>query len=383
MNVLIVGSSIAGPALAHFLAEAGANVTVIERAPAIRKGGYCVDVRGTALGVVDRMGILPALRAQASNTQSNAVVDSRGRIFGRTARGFGVIDPDDVEILRGDLVRILYDLTKDRVTYRFGVGIEDLSARTDPTLDLTTFDVIVGCDGVHSRTRAWAFGPESDFVHSLGSNMAIWSMPNFLGLDREQLLFQGQNQIASIKSTNDNQRLYIGTFYRERGTEKEDVARAFANSGWEFPHLLEEMWRADDFYSDITCQIRMPSFTTASTPANQKANVALVGDAAYCPSPLSGQGTSLALAGAFVLARALASEPTDKAFATYDETMRDFVKQNQLIAERIGKGFAAESGLALRIRTFLMSLMPYLPGTELMMKLAMRPVRQAARALAL
>lgn len=378
MNVLIVGSSIAGPALAHFLAEAGANVTVIERAPALREGGYCVDVRGTALGVVERMGILPALRAHASNTASNAVVDSRGRVFGRTARGFGVIDPDDVEILRGDLVRILHDLTKSRVRYRFDTCISDLT----PT-ELAHFDVIAGCDGVHSRTRAWAFGPESDFVHSLGSNMAIWSMPNFLGLDREQLLFQGMNQIASIKSTNDNERLYIGTFYRERGNEKKDVARAFANAGWEFPHLIEEMWRADDFYSDITCQIRMPSFTTRSTPTSQRANVALVGDAAYCPSPLSGQGTSLALAGAFVLARSLATQPVDEAFTTYNETMRDFVKQNQLIAERIGKGFAADSSLALRIRTFMMSLLPYLPGTELMMKLAMRPVRQAARALAL
>jgi len=212
--------------------------------------------------------------------------------------------------------------------------------------------------------------------------MANWSTPNFLGLNREQLLFQGVKQIASIKSTNDNARLNIATFFGARDFDHRDVpaqralvSAAFANAGWEFPHLLDEMVRADDFYADITCQVRMPSFS--------RGNVVLLGDAAYCPSPLSGSGTGLALVGAYVLARAIARERLPAALRTYDTVMGDFVRRNQAIAEKIGNGFAAATPFQLRMRRVAMSVMPYTPGSEWMMKLAMRGVRDAARSLSL
>jgi 2-polyprenyl-6-methoxyphenol hydroxylase-like FAD-dependent oxidoreductase len=152
------------------------------------------------------------------------------------------------------------------------------------------------------------------------------------------------------------------------------VADAFGDAGWEFPFLVDEMQRANDFYCDITGQVRMPSYS--------RGHVALVGDAAYCPSPLSGQGTSLALVGAYVLATALVREPNVKdAFRAYDATMSTFVMKNQQIAERIGHGFTAESSFQLRLRRWAMSVMPHLPGSELVMKLAMRKVREAARSL--
>jgi 2-polyprenyl-6-methoxyphenol hydroxylase-like FAD-dependent oxidoreductase len=214
--------------------------------------------------------------------------------------------------------------------------------------------------------------------------MAIWSVPNHLGLDREQLLFQGVHHIASVKSTNDNERLDVAVFFkhapeafdhRDIPKQRRLVADAFADAGWEFAFLLDEMWRADDFYCDLTCQIRMASYS--------RGRVALVGDAAYCPSPLSGQGTSLALVGAYVLATALARGSVANALGEYDRVMSDFVARNQRIAERIGQGFAAGTTFQLRLRQWAMSVMPYLPGTALVMKLAMRGVRDAARSLEL
>ncbi len=392
MKILIVGASIAGPALAFWLDRYGGHdVTVVERAPALREGGYCVDVRGAALEVVERMGLRDRLRPLEANTLSNAVVDREGRVFGRTKRGFGVIDPDDVEILRGELARVMVDATRANVRYRFGESVAALDQHATG-VDVTftngsreTFDVVVGADGVHSRTRELAFGPEASFVHPLGSCMAIWSAPNHLGLDREQLLFQGVHQIASIKSTNDNERLYVAAFFKHDAAafdhrdvvgQRRIVSDAFGDAGWEFPFLVEEMQLANDFYCDITCQVRMPSYS--------RGRVALVGDAAYCPSPLSGQGTSLALVGAYVLATALVRERSAAdAFRAYDATMRTFVVKNQQIAERIGQGFAAESSFQLRLRQWAMSVMPHLPGSELVMKLAMRGVREAARSLVL
>lgn len=368
MRILIVGSSIAGPAAAFWLSRSGADVTVIERASALREGGYCVDIRGTALEVIARMGLRETLRPFEANTQSNAVVDARGRTFGQTARGFGVIDPEDIEILRGDLARVLYDATKGDVDYRFNTTLGDV--------DTEHYDVIIGADGVHSETRATFFGPEERFVRPLGSCMAIWSAPNFLGLDREQLLFNGVNRIASIKSTNDNARLYIATFWKGAEATRAAATEAFATAGWEFPHLVDEMQRASDFYADITCQIRLPSLTSG--------NVALIGDAGYCPSPLSGQGTSLALVGAYMLAHALRhSHSNDDAFAKYNAAMLPFAQTNQQVADKIAQGFAPESPFQVRLRSTMMAMLPYMPWAPWIMKLAMGGVRAAARSLEL
>ena len=174
MRILISGSSIAGPALAFWLQRYGIDVTVVERAPALRPGGYFIDIRGVALDVVERMGLREPLRALEANTLSNTMIDERGRRFGRTARGFGVIDPNDIEVRRGDLARVLHDATRGDVEYRFGGSIAAIEQQPKG-VDVTfaggareTYDAVVGADGVHSRTRALAFGPEGDVRASDG-----------------------------------------------------------------------------------------------------------------------------------------------------------------------------------------------------------------------
>ena len=392
MHILISGSSIAGPALAYWLHQQGITVTIVERAPALRTGGYAVDIRGPALGVIERMGLRDALRPLESDTLSNSVVDGRGRRFGHMPRGFGVIDPGDVEILRGDLSRVLYEATRADVRYRFGDSITSLrQSEHHVSVDFQggereTYDLVIGADGVHSRTRELAFGSESDFAQGLGGCMAIFTAPNHLGLDREQLLFNDLGRIASIKSCNQNRELKICLFFssvpgafkqRDVQAQRQLVAEAFAGVGWEFPRFLEAMWSAEDFYCDVTCQIRMPSYHSG--------RVALVGDAAYCPSPLSGQGTSLALVGGYVLAGALAEARGDhrRAFERYDEAMRPFVMRNQDIALKMAGTFAPKNAFEVWSRNLAMRLLPYMPLSNVVMKLAMSGVREAAHALVL
>lgn len=392
MHVLISGASIAGPALAYFLHRHGFEVTLVERAPALRDGGYAVDIRGAALDVIGRMGLREVLRPFETDTLSNSIVDATGRRFGRMPRGFGVVDANDIEILRGDLCRVLYDATRADVNYRFGDSIATLVQR-DAAVDVTfesgaqaSYDAVIGADGVHSRVRQLVFAPEPTFLQELGSGMTIFTAPNHLGLRREQLLWNGLRRIASVKSASRDTELKVCFFFpmsmagfdhRDIATQQRLTQAAFEQEGWEFPQLLDEMWRAEDFYCDVTCQVRMDRY--------HHGRVALIGDAAYCPSPLSGQGTSLALVGAYVLASALAAQRNDPAaaFARYDAAVREFVVRNQQLAMKLAGAFAPHSSFQLWSRNLAMRMLPYMPGSSLMMKLAMRGIGVAARAISL
>ena len=393
MRVLISGASVAGPGLAFFLKNSNCEVTIVERAKALRDGGYAVDIRGAALEVIRRMGLREALRPLEVDTQSNSIIDAQGRRFARMPRGFGVIDDGDIEIMRGDLVRVLYDATRPYTRYRFGDSIAAIDERT-AAIEVTfesgareEYDIVVGADGVHSRTRQLAFREgATPFLHEMGSAMAIWSAPNHLGLQREQLLWSGVRRIASIKSANSDRELKIcvffqlnpGTFdHRDVDAQRQLVAAAFAGEGWEFPRLVAAMHGAEDFYSDVTCQVKLDRFSAG--------RVALIGDAAYCPSPLSGQGTSLALVGAYVLGRALIELPGDPraAFARFDAALRPFVVRNQAIALKLSEAFAPRSPFQLWARNLAMRMLPYMPGSSMMMKLAMRDISRAARDIAL
>jgi 2-polyprenyl-6-methoxyphenol hydroxylase-like FAD-dependent oxidoreductase len=391
-NVLVSGASIAGPALALLLGERGFRVTVVERAAEIRTGGYAVDVRGVALEVIERMGLRDRLRPFETDTLYNEVVDAEGRRFGRTSRGFGVIDPGDVEIHRGDLARILFDASRSGADYRFGDSIASLDQRA-AGVDVRfesgreeTFDLVIGADGIHSRTRALVFGREDEFSLDLGSCMTIFTAPNVLGLERGQLLFSAIGRVASVKSANEDADLKVSLFFKtDRGAfvpEDEASQRrltedAWRDAGWVWPRLIEAMHAAPDFYCDRTQQIRMERFT--------RDRVALVGDAAHAPSPLTGQGTSLALVSAYLLALELAAAHGDAsiAFPRYESVLRPFALRNQDIAAKVAGGFAPRTPVELRLRTLAMRALPYLPGTGLMMSLAMRGVRTASRALAL
>ncbi len=201
--------------------------------------------------------------------------------------------------------------------------------------------------------------------------MAIFTVPDFIGIPRGQLLFTGVGKIGSIKSRGD--RLAVCVFYPHRPGEPIDraaVQHAFRDEGWEWPAICGQI--GDDFYGDITCQIRGPI---------ARAHVALVGDAGFCPSPLSGQGTSLALCGAYCLAAELASSPVPLALARYQERMLPFVQLNQDVALKLARDAAPTSRSALRMRTLAMRTLPYVPWAGLVMKLAMRGVRRAAHAL--
>ncbi|MGW5722515.1 FAD-dependent monooxygenase [Amycolatopsis sp. NPDC003865] len=352
VKVLVAGASIAGPAIAHWLRRRGAEVTVVERAPALRPGGQAVDARGVTREVIRRMGLDAAVRAARTETAGAHTVAADGTVL-ETFRaeddgGDGYIS--EIEILRGDLSRVLYDDTRDGVEYVFGDRIAELTQDGDGVDvvfaggDRRRYDFVVGADGLHSAVRAMVFGPPEECVRHLGHVLAFYSVPNEFGLDTYVLEHQEPGRSAMLRPIGDATRaMAMFSFvspdfdvdYRDVEAQKRLLRERVAGLGWLTPRLLEHLDDTPDFYLDQVAQVVLDRWSSG--------RVVLLGDAAFSSSPLSGQGTGLALVGAYLLAGELAATGWDPAaaFAGYERRMRPFVEANQ----EIGRLHAEMRGL--------------------------------------
>jgi 2-polyprenyl-6-methoxyphenol hydroxylase-like FAD-dependent oxidoreductase len=359
-EILISGAGIAGTAAAYWLREAGFGVTVVERAAAPRPGGQTVDLRGAGRTVVERMGLLDQIRAVTVSQRGIAWVDSSGRrraempveAFG----GRGIVSDD--EILRGDLAAILYEAAKTGVNYLFNDTITALQQDMNGVLvnfEKATprrFDLVVGADGLHSVTRRLAFGAEPEALHPLGLLNAWFTVPAEIGLDDWYLMYNAPGgRVISIRpgrlATEQKAGLSVrSTESFERGDiggQIDLLQRHFADVGWEAPRLLRAARTAPDFYLDSMGQVRLDRWS--------QGRVVLLGDAGYCPSPLSGLGTSLALVGAYILAGELAAShgatteevAISNAFDRYENRMRPYVEQGQELPPGGADGYAPKS----------------------------------------
>ncbi|MGW4520666.1 FAD-dependent monooxygenase [Amycolatopsis sp. NPDC004378] len=350
-NVLISGAGVAGGTLAWFLARDGWTVTVVERAPGPRTGGQAIDVRGAALDVVEAMGLGDRMRAVRTRMRGMSMVDGAGQELFRTEEftySSGRLDSDDFELLRDDAVAILHEATD--VEYVFGDAIKALTDGPDGVRvafehgDARTFDLVVGADGLHSAVRRLTFGPEEEFARHLGQYLAIFPAPNSLGLEDWQVWFRHEETGGAVYPVRDNTELRVTLGFGSEPLppltvpeQKRLVAERLAGVGWEVLKLLEAMATADVFYFDAMAQIHLDRWSAG--------RVVLLGDAAYCASALSGQGTSLALVGAYVLAQELGRADHETAFAAYERRMRPFAELNQALATENPTGGPAEESI--------------------------------------
>jgi 2-polyprenyl-6-methoxyphenol hydroxylase-like FAD-dependent oxidoreductase len=340
MKVLISGAGIAGLTAAYWLRRYSFTPTVVERAPSLVTGGYKIDVRGTALEVLKRMDVHDAVVASSTDMQGAALVDRDGKVISKMSGDeFGHRVGEDLEIVRGTLCQILKDSIGD-TEFIFGDSIRAIAQRSRSAqvefvnTSPREFDLVIGADGLHSNVRGIVFGEEARFVRDLGLYLCVYSVPNYLNLDRMEMQYSELGRIAALWSSRgdgDAKACFgfaapsVRIDLRDRAQQQQVLADVYKDIGWEVPRLLKMMPDAADYYFDTAAQVDMPRWS--------QGRVVLVGDAGYCASPMSGQGTSLALIGAYVLAGELttASGAYQIAFDRYEREMRLFVMINQAL----------------------------------------------------
>jgi 2-polyprenyl-6-methoxyphenol hydroxylase-like FAD-dependent oxidoreductase len=335
-RVLVSGAGVAGPALAYWLGVHGWSTTVVERSAELRDAGQNIDVRGAGREVLRRMGLEDAVRAAGTGELGTQFVGDDGEVIASFDAGENDTDgaTAELEILRGELGRLLYERTRDTTEYVFDDEVTGLDEHADGVTATfrhgapRTFDLVVVAEGLTSRTRSLVF-PEAD-IRSLGLLMAYLTVPR-TAADTDWWRIHQASQGRAVTLRPDNVgtiRATLSLLTDVRGIEDLSrpaqvhvLRRTFADAGWEVPRVLDALDDAP-LYVDAVGQFRLPTW--------HRGRVVLVGDAAHCPSPITGMGTSLALVGAYVLAGELARTAAhEQALAAYETRMRPYVERAQ------------------------------------------------------
>ena len=371
MRVLISGAGIAGPTLAYWLVRYGFEVTLIEKAPALRTGGYLIDFWGAGFDIADRMELVPEIKKRGYAVQEVRVVNSFGkRISGFPAASFiRATQGCYASIARSDLAAMIYEKIQGKIEAVFGDSIA-LVEQSENGVRVAfekgaqrDFDLVVGADGLHSRVRELVFGPENNFEVYLGYKAAAFTVSGYQPRDElTYVMYTEVGQQVGRFALRGDRTMFLFTFADQSpsGTDnlpsqKAMLRKRFGNSGWECSRILEELDATSELYFDRVSQIRMNPQRGLWT----RNRVTLVGDAAFCVSLLAGQGSSLAMVAAYILAGELyrSSGNYAEAFERYQNLFAPFIARKQQAALRFAGSFAPKSEFYLFLRNQIFRLL--------------------------
>ncbi|KAI4240556.1 MAG: hypothetical protein L6R40_005044 [Gallowayella cf. fulva] len=352
MRVLISGAGVAGPTLAWFLAKTGARITIFEKAHTLLPHGQNVDIMGSALTVMKKMGLLDQVRRFNTTEKGTQFIDSRGKPFAPfpVQKGFVGSFTSEFEILRGDLSAILYDATRHHpnIIYRFSTTVKEVISNDDHSVkvessdgEVEEFDLLVAADGQWSKVRKQCFPTESVRIVDLDMTAIYWTIPRlphdndwwnvYLALQARVITLRPdpygtiRAMFTRMPCNEAQKKEWMEAARGGKVVQQALLRKEFADAGWQAERLLDSMDQSPDFYFHVIQQIKMSKWSTG--------RVVCLGDAAFAPSPLTGSGTSMAITSAYLLAGELTKldhgdSPT-KALDAYESTFRPFVEKSQ------------------------------------------------------
>ncbi|KAH7388756.1 hypothetical protein BKA66DRAFT_460696 [Pyrenochaeta sp. MPI-SDFR-AT-0127] len=387
LNILIIGAGVCGPALALLLQKANPKhtITVIERFPSLRTGGQQIDLKDQGVPIMKKMGLLNTLKQHLVAESGMELVDKNGKslmqfgVDSAEGGGHGLALTNELEFMRGDIVKIFYDASLEEraraeengeveggLKYEFSETVTALEQDHDgATVTFSNgqkkrYDLVVAADGQGSRTRRLAFGEKisTEAFKSLGIHAAYYNIPRLPSEDSLARIYFGPQSRMVVTRAGDRPETQVYFFLMREQARHEEMKKTYKQSieqqkeawtgiykdaGWESKRLLEGLKTVEDFYSCEIGQVKMPQLHTG--------RVVLLGDAGYCPSSFTGMGTTLSLIGTYVLAGELAKHGNDleAALKAYNETMREPIAECHKLSPGTQGGFYPSSELGIRI----------------------------------
>lgn len=338
-KILISGASFAGLSVAYWMNKFGYQVTIVEIAPSLKKGGTPVNILGKTIDIVKRMGIFDQIESNKLTMESMEFknADDLTERLEYTQKKQEDCGEAEYEVERDVLLRILYEVVKDDAVFIFGdsiIGLKETADHIEVSFKKgaqQTFDLVFGCDGIHSGVRKHWFGEEAAFSHFLQTYFSISIINKLLIPENTTQMYSEPGKTVMLNAYNQKTDICLAFFseqeipydYRNEKQQRNIILDQFNGIGWRTPELLKEVRHTTGFYFDKLCQMKMPSWT--------KGRVALVGDAGYCASPAAGRGGSLAIDGAAALADAFekCNGNYEMAFLEYNKNFRPFIEEVQ------------------------------------------------------
>ncbi|KAJ5273508.1 monooxygenase [Penicillium angulare] len=382
-KVLICGAGCAGTALAFWLARAGHNVTVIERSPSLRALGAQIDIRNQGIEVINRMGLLEILLSKLVKEEGTHMVNSAGEV--KAAFGKGNLNATaEYEIMRGDLVKMLYEATQDHenIEYIFGKMVESFDERENENDNLVhfsdgstdSFDLLVGADGQGSRIRSAILPPGGKEYRKLGIWAAYWFVPRIETDTNTMSMYSSPGGRLMLRRSHNSTETQVYCIFRDdENTEqlnklmrapaeeqKKYWKQKFHDAGWETDRFIAGIDDTANFYCHEVVQVIAANWV--------RGRVALIGDAAHCPSPLTGLGTTTSLIGAYVLAGEITRSPDDLALAlkNYERVLRPLIKEVQVVGPLRIKMALPQSQWVITLRLAIMGFLCWLGIPDLL-----------------
>ncbi|MCB9994677.1 MAG: FAD-dependent monooxygenase [Hyphomicrobiaceae bacterium] len=374
MKALIVGAGIAGLAASKFLTDIGWEVTIVEKARGPRTSGYMIDFAGSGYDAVERAGLLPRFIAKHHQIDAVEYVDTKGhtrsiidyKLTRETMRG------RLLALLRGDIEQILLDAQSKAVDIRYSMSVDEITDHGDSVEAVltdgsrVTADLLIGADGIHSHVRGLVFGREENYLRYLGYHVSAFMFEDpAISADLRggfKILTVPDRQFA-LYALDDGR---LATFDAHKDASRERPAKpaarlreVYGDLGWHLPSVLDHADHCDDIYYDWIAQIEMDQW--------HKGRVVLVGDSAYAVSLLAGQGASMAIGGAFVLAQLLAKMPVPEALASFETRLHKEVLEKQASGRRTANWFVPPTEFHNKVRDVFLNA-TRLPGLSWLLR---------------